>query len=387
MLKWFDYWLKGIDNGVLDEPPVTVFVREYDPPSPVMPIEEPGFWRSEREWPIAREQPTRMYFHPDGKLSRTSPEGSDGEGDRLKYKPTVGVTSGIHWGGGILPWGNPIDQGADEAYSLTYTTAPLEEPLEVSGTPRAMLYISSTAEVAYFRVKLIDVAPDGTSKLVRYGGLNAAHRKSHFDPEPLRPGEVHEVPVEVKVMTYVFAPGHRVRVAIANADIQNAWPTALPAENTVYRNRRYPSHIVLPVIPEQNPKLPEPDFVTLPNADPKVALDQTRPLEYSITQDLVAETTTVRLGKERKGKRGDGEQYMKLLSSFTVSEKNPANAALKAAATLSITRPESEVKIEANELTSSNKAAFRHLVEIEITVNGRRHFNRSWSVTIPRKLN
>ena len=387
MLKWFDYWLKGIDNGVLDEPPVTVFVREYDPPSPVMPIEEPGFWRSELEWPIAREQPTKMYFHPDGKLSRTTPEGSDGEGDRLTYKPTVGITSGIHWGGGILPWGNPIDQRADEAYSLTYTTAPLEEPLEVSGTPRAMLYASSTAEVAYFRVKLIDVAPDGTSKLVRYGGMNAAHRKSHFEPEPLRPGEVHEVPVEVKVMTYVFAPGHRVRVAIANADIQNAWPTALPAENTVYRNRRYPSHIVLPVIPEQNPKLPEPDFVTLPNADPKVALDQTRPLEYSITQDLVAETTTVRLGKERKGKRGDGEQYMKLLSSFTVSEKNPANAALKAAATLSITRPESEVKIEANELTSSNKAAFRHLVEIEITVNGRRHFNRSWSVTIPRKLN
>ena len=187
-------------------------------------------------------------------------------------------------------------------------------------------------------------------------------------------------------MTYVFAPGHRVRVAVANADIQNAWPTALPAVNTVYRNGRYPSHIVLPVIPEQNPKLPEPEFVTLPNADPKVALDQERPLQYSITQDLVAESTTVRLGKERKGKRGDGEQYMKLLSSFTVSEKNPANAALKAEAVLSITRPESEVRIEANELTSSNKAAFRHLVEIEITVNGRRHFNRSWSVTIPRRL-
>ena len=386
-LKWFDYWLKGIDNGVLEEPPVTVFVREYDPPSPHMPIEEPGFWRSELEWPIAREQPTRMYFHPQGKLSREPYEGSEDEGESYEYKPTVGITSGIHWGGGILPWGMPIDQRWDEAYSLTYTTPPLEESVEVSGTPRAQLYVSSTAEVAYFRVKLIDVAPDGASKLVRYGGLNATHRESHFEPKAMVPGEVYELPVELKVMTYVFAPGHRIRVAIASADIQNAWPTALPAVNTLFRNGRYPSHIVLPVIPEQNPKLPEPVFVELPNADPKVALDGQQPLEYSITQDLVAESTTVRLGRERDGERGDGKEYRKQLSSYTVSEKNPANAALKAVGIYSVTRPESEIKVVANELTSSNESSFRHLVEVEITVNGRRHFNKSWSVTIPRKLN
>ena len=386
-LKWFDYWLKGIDNGVLAEPPVTVFVREYDPPSPHMPIEEPGFWRSELEWPIAREQPTRMYFHPQGKLSRDPYEGSEDEGESYEYKPTVGITSGIHWGGGILPWGMPIDQRWDEAYSLTYTTPPLQEPVEVSGTPRALLYVSSTAEVAYFRVKLIDVAPDGASKLVRYGGLNATHRDSHFEPKALLPGEVYELPVELKVMTYVFAPGHRIRVAIASADIQNAWPTALPAVNTLFRNGRYPSHIVLPVIPEQNPKLPEPVFVELPNADPKVALDEQQPLEYSITQDLVAESTTVRLAREGEGERGDGKSYFKQVSSYTVSEKNPANAALKAFVIYSVKRPESEIKVEANELTSSNESSFRHLVEVEITVNGRRHFNKSWSVTIPRKLN
>ena len=333
-LKWFDYWLKGIDNGIMEEPPVTVFVRKFTPPSVHMPIEEAGFWRSEKDWPVPRAQSTPFYFHAEGQLSRERYTAVQEEGDELEYNPAVGITSGIHWGGGIPPWGMPIDQRWDEAYSLTYTTSPLEEDVEVTGNPQAVLYVSSTADVAYFRVKLIDVAPDGTHKLVRYGGLNATHRNSHFTPEPLVPGQVYELKVDVKAMSYVFEEGHRIRVAIANAD-------------------------------------------------PEIALEKQKPTEYSITRDLVKQTTTVRLGSESSRDRGEGFQKTVQRSSFTVSSESPADAHLKANCIYIITRPESEIKVEVNELTASNKAAFRHVVEVEVTVNGARHFNKSWSVTIP----
>ena len=381
-LEWFDHWLKGIDNGVMDEPPVTFFVKQYSPPSARMPLEEKGFWRSEREWPIARTRYTPLYFHPHGKMSRESYEASAEERDEYPYNPAVGITSGMHWGGGILPWGMPIDQRRDEAYSVTYTTPPLEDDLEVTGTPTAVVFISSTAEVAYFRVKLIDVAPDGTSKLVRYGGLNATHRDSHFEPEPLTPGQVYELKVDLKAMSYIFGTGHQIRVAIASADIQNAWPTPEPAINTIHRGSRYPSHIILPVIPEQNTELPQPDLVQLPKAEPQ---DLATPKEYSITHDLVNQKTTVRIAPVhvREAADFDLEQH----SSFTVSSVNPAEAALKAYCAYTLKQAASDIRIESNELTTSNASTFRHLVQLTITVDGKLHFNKSWSRTVPRRLN
>ena len=250
--------------------------------------------------------------------------------------------------------------------------------------PWGIGYISHPTEGPYFRVKLMDVAPDGTSKLVRYGGLSGTHRKSHFEPEAMAPGEVYELGVDVKEMSYVFAAGHRIRVAIASADIQNAWPTAQAAVNTLHRSRRYPSHILLPVIPEQRPKLPKPELVELPTADPKLLR---KPLEYSITHDLVGNAVTVRLGRETKGVRGEGTERMVTRSRFTVSEENPADAVLAATSDYVIKRPGSEVEVKANEVTSSDEAAFHHVVDVEVTVNGARHFQKSWSVTVPRKLN
>jgi len=238
--------------------------------------------------------------------------------------------------------------------------------------------------VAYFRVKLIDVAPDGTSKLVRYGGLNATHRESDLEPEPLTPGEVYELKVDVKAMAYEFEKGHRIRVAIANADIQNAWPTPKNAVNTVYHGPRTPSHIVLPIIPPPEEELGEPDLVELPTADPDALR---RPSRYSIEHDLLNQTTTVYLGKQGSGERGPGTEETDLQSSFTVSHENPANADLKATYVNTIKRPDSTIEVKATELTSSNEEAFRHISNVEIFLNGALFFNKSWSKTVPREHN
>ncbi|MCY3775651.1 MAG: CocE/NonD family hydrolase [Candidatus Aminicenantes bacterium] len=375
-LKWFDYWLKGIDNGVMDEPPVTLFKRQYKEPSARMYLEEPGFWQSEMDWPVPRTQYTPMYFHDGGRLGRERPSGTESGSDRYEYDPAVGITSGIHAGGSINPWGMPVDQRLDEAHSLVYTSEPLDENLEVTGNPAAVLHVSSTADVAYFRVKLIDVAPDKTAKLVRYGGLNATHRNSHSSPEPLETGAVHELRFDLKAMSYVFAKGHRIRVAVAGGDMPNAWPTPKPAVITLHRDSGRPSHLVLPVVPAQNPELPAPGLKRLANADPD---DLAQPKEYSITRDLVNNTTTLRLHVVRGTFLVD--------SRFTVSSENPARATVNAKAVYTVDRPESKIRVESNELTTSDESSFRYVADVEVTVNGARHFNKSWSVTVPRQLN
>jgi predicted acyl esterase len=111
-LKWFDQFLKGEDSGVLREPPVTIWVREYRPPS-VVCIEDKGTFRSENEWPIARAREESLPLV----------EGS------FENRPDVGMTAGWHGCGPFPPWGMPLDQRPDEVHSLCTTTEPLTDGL------------------------------------------------------------------------------------------------------------------------------------------------------------------------------------------------------------------------------------------------------------------
>ena len=386
-LKWFDQWLKGIDTGVLEEPPITLFVRTYSEPHPRMADEDAGFFRYEKEWPLARTQYKAMHFHSGGRLSQELSASAQEERDTYTYHPAVGITSGIYWGGGILPWAMPIDQRHDEAYSLTYTTPVLKEDTEVTGEPKAVLYVSSSADTAYFHVKITDVAPDGTSKWVADGGLLGSHRNSHAEPEPLEPGAVYELKIPLKYMAYLFPAGHRIRIDVASADFQNAWPTAKPAVNAIHRSKKYPSHIVLPFVPPQNPKLPPPDLKPSPTPVPKP--EEKMKTKHRIIQDLVNQTTTVELMRSgsSKSENGQTEWTRNLQSAYTVSHTDPANAVLKATCEYTIIRVGEIIKVEANEVTSSDITSFRHLTEVEVTLNGRRHFHKSWEVSVPRKYN
>ena len=371
-LKWFDQWLKGINTGVMDEPPITLFVRQYQQPAP-MYMQDKGFWRSEKEWPLARAKNTAMYFQTGGRLSREPSESSEDARDTYTYHPAVGVMSGILAQGSVAPWAMALDQRLDEAYSLTYTTPPLESDLEVTGNPMADLFVSSSADVAYFEVKLCDVAADGISKMVADGGFNATRRSSRSKPEPLKPGEVYELKINLKSMAYVFPAGHRIRVDVASSDFQNVWPTSKPAVNNIHRTGKFPSRVILPIVPPQNPKLPAPDLKPSPNLLPEP--ETVAKPQHTVTFDLVNETTTLTTIQPTAN------------ATFTVSNKNPGEAVMKATRELVVSKPGSEIKVEAQSVTSSDTKVFRHLVEVEVLVNGKRHFQKSWSVVEPRGLN
>ncbi len=372
-LKWFDHWLKGIDNGVMDEPPVTIFVRGWQEPS-LLCLEDAGTWRNEAAWPPDRAQPTALYLSVGAELAEAA---GDGGSESFAFRPSVGITTGRRGLGSTTPWAMPIDQRLDEAFSLLFSTPPLQEKLELLGQPEVVLHMSSTAEVAYFHVKLCDVAEDGASRLISDGGLLATHRNSHEVPEKLVPGQIYQLRIPLRHCAYTLEPGHRLRVAIAGADFQNAWPTGQHAVNTVYHGGDRASHIVLPIAPPDPRPLPALEFAPSPHALP-VESTLARP-DYSFELDLVNDTVSCVLRPADAGRTSSRSRY-------SVSNKDPSRAVITASATHTAVHPTLEIRVEATSQTSSDETTYTHMSQVRITVDGAEHFRKSWSETVPRKL-
>lgn len=214
MVRWWDYWLKEIDTGIMDEPMLTIWVQGSRPPDPY-PQVIPGRWRCETEWPVARTDLQTWYLGQEGTFVAAPP--AQAAPDRWAGPLTVGIMAPF-WCTGYRPSGLPRDQRRDDAYSLTFTSPPLQEPLEILGFPTVKLYVAASEPVAQLAVKLCDVAPDGSSLLVTRGVLNLTHRHSHEYPAALIPGKIYPIALELSSISHIFAAGHHVRLSIAGTD-------------------------------------------------------------------------------------------------------------------------------------------------------------------------
>ena len=248
-LRWFDYWLKEIDNGIMDEPPVRLYVMGDG-------------WRDEQEWPLARTQYVPFYLHSggranslegDGWLSR-DPAGSE-PADIFLYDPQNPVpTIGA---GGVYDQ-RPVERRLDV---LLYSTPPLPEPVEVTGPVTVILYASSTALDTDFTAKLVEVAPNGYARNLCEGIIRARYRNSPARPELLEPGQPYKFTIDLLVTSNLFRAGHQIRLEISSSNFPrfdrnpNTGESAgtarstQPAMQTVYHDTQHPSHILLPVIP------------------------------------------------------------------------------------------------------------------------------------------
>ncbi len=369
VMRWFDRWLKGIDNGIDREPRVTVFVREYSEPRSVY-VEEKGFWRNEDGWPPKRARGTAMYFRADGSLAREAD--SAPASVSYEYDPRVGATTGMHGGGPFPPFAMPTDQRPDEALSLAYTSAPLAEAVEMIGDATAVLEVESTARVAYFHVKLCDVAPDGMSMLVTRAGLNATHRNSHERPELLEPGKRYALRFTLLSAAHRFAAGHRIRVSVASADFQNAWPTPYRARNTLHLGA---SCVILPVVEERGSERVGPSFQSSEHPLPRV--EDLKPPEYVVAQHpLVRSASASFVNSDVNGTNR---------ASFTVNADDPAVAVVDASHEMTVPVPGGEVTITSKCITRSDREAFHQTQSIEAKMNGQTRFAKTWEVSVPRE--
>ncbi len=233
LVRWYDYWLKGIDTGILDEPPIKMFVMGINK------------WRFEDEWPLARTEWTKFFLQPKGGLSKTPP--SAAEPDTFTQRaPYLDST----------------------VYCLKYSTGPLEKDMEVTGPLALYLNASIDIDDTNWMVDLVDVDPDGNRQLVSAGYLKAAHRaldekKSkpyqpihpRQDPVPVPPGEVLEYAIAMMPTSNVFQKGHSMELIIRNQDDLlsrlGTWGVYhLPFMRSVTHKIHFgESHLLVPLIP------------------------------------------------------------------------------------------------------------------------------------------
>ncbi len=311
-LRWFDRWLKGVDNGADCEPPIEIFVMGGGSgrKNRAGMLEHGGRWRAEKEWPLARTQWTPAYLHLGGVLSPKKPEADDASAtfvfDPAHPVPTAGGSiaslfeivppkdgvlpeippygeRGTVFGPYmrlIVPWG-PVDQKeragmllvqtpfrrlSERPDVLVFQTAPLRVDMELTGPVTAHLWVSSSATDTDFTAKLIDVYPptddypEGFDMNLVDSTLRCRYRNSWTKPEPMQPGVAYEIKIELPPTSNLFKAGHRIRLDISSSNFprfdinpNTGEPVGrhthtVIARNTVHFDRRHPSHVVLPVI-------------------------------------------------------------------------------------------------------------------------------------------
>jgi putative CocE/NonD family hydrolase len=264
MLRWFDYWLKGIDNGIMNEPRINYAIMDEG---------NKWSWHSADRWPLPEVEVIEYYFS-EGKsgsvnsrndellLSRNDEEHEGEDIYPVDYTTTVGEFKGPRCPDRGL---EDPDMTSNDVKGLTYTTPPLEDDITVAGHPVVTLYVKSTASDGNFYAYLEEIDPDGYSHYITDGLLRASNRAesvppfynmglpfhTHFeeDVQPISEDEVIRLSFDMMPTANLFNKGHRIRVTITCANA--GWdklPSDEPATVTLMRNARFPSHVALPTI-------------------------------------------------------------------------------------------------------------------------------------------
>jgi len=258
-MRFFDYYLKGLDTGIRNEKPVHYYTMGE------------GRWKAADTWPPKGLTDVSWYLLGENGLGTRSPPDVSGT-DVYEVDFQAGTGSWTRWDSLVNPFHHAIDypkRARKDRRLLVYTSEPLTGQMEVTGHPVATLYVTSSRGDGNFFVYLEDVWPNGHVTYVTEGMLRAVHRRiSDDDPPyrspvpyrtfrsadaaPLAPGEVAELRFGMYPTSYLFREGHSVRIALSGADSDHfADTTDAPTTIRVFRNSGHPSRIVLPVMPSK----------------------------------------------------------------------------------------------------------------------------------------
>ncbi len=251
-VRWLDYWLKDIDTGIMDEPALAVYMREWHPPGPALDF-APGSWRWVDGWPSSDTENRTLFPQADHGLGEKP---QDASVHHLKNFATTGFEAS----GPVMWWGDIAhDQRGTDAYSLVYQTPVLEQETAILGMPQVLLSVAADATRANWFVRLSDVAPDGRVTLITGKGFNGTHRESARDPDDIVPGVFFPLDIEMLFTSWVFQPGHRIRLSISNSQWPMFWPTPYPVTTSLRLGGEQAAQLILPVLPPS--KSPGPEFL------------------------------------------------------------------------------------------------------------------------------
>ncbi|WP_188207938.1 CocE/NonD family hydrolase [Alkalibacillus aidingensis] len=255
--RFFDYYLKGLETDFTEKDPVDIFVMGENK------------WYQEKSWPLPGTKWTEFYLSSggransrfgDGKLGEKLPAEGSAELDQYAYDPADPVPFITEMVSHQI--GGPDDYSSVERRDdvLVYTSAVLEEDVEVTGPVKANLFVSTDAKDTDFTVKLLDVRPSGVAQRLTDGLVRGRFRNGTDQPELMEPGEVYQVEVDCWNTSHVFKKGHQIRIEVASSafpkydrnlntgDTLGKTSEMKVANQTVYHSEKYPSSITLPII-------------------------------------------------------------------------------------------------------------------------------------------
>jgi uncharacterized protein len=388
--RFFDRWLKGDRNGLEEEPRVVLYRHEYAPPEP-FPAAWPGEWLAFDAWPPPGATERTLHLAPGqvplvGELREEPPEPAGIE--RLAHRATSGTAAPLSWGGGSPPNGLARDMRRDEAMLPTFTSAPLDLPLDVIGVAVAELAWESSTPIATAVVRLSDVAPDGIPTQVTAGILNLTHRESDSDPTPLEPGVVHHVRVPMRATAHRFLAGHRLRLSVASGYWPVIWPSPDVAEHGIHLGGPDGSHLVLPVVPAGTPRREVPPLKVSPAGLASYGDYREEPPVWRVVEDVLDGTVTVISREFGEQVLPDGRST--LLSGeelrMSASDADPAHARLENDVEYRLRVDDIDVHVEASGSLTSTATSFAMSVDLVVRLDGDLFFERTWAETIPRRL-
>ncbi|MCI0581501.1 MAG: CocE/NonD family hydrolase [Chloroflexi bacterium] len=403
VVRFFDHWLKGEPNEVMDEAALAWFERETAPPE-VFPATWPGRWRAASAWPPT-PGPGRLTLRLTGGaeplrggLVAGPPSGpsADGASMAFPHRPTAGTTGGLSWGAGSSPNGLARDIRPDEAGVPVFTSAPLGAPVAILGLAELVVQVEASMPVATLVVRLSDVAPDGVSSQVTMGIRNLTHRRSHVTPEPLFPGAVETVRVPLRAAGYRFAAGHRIRVSVASACWPVIWPSPHAGTLTIHlgseghgghwAGETQGSRLELPLAPAVDDAA-VPAFRTEPPVLDVVGGGTSDPPAWRVTEDVLSGTVTVSTHDGGDVTLPDGTRlYSAESHDLTASDADPARARMASRIRYVLERAGHAIDIDVDGDTTSTAEAFELDIRLAVRLDGEPFHEARTIETIPRDL-
>ena len=384
-VRWWDHWLKGRDNGVMDEPMLRAWLPQAR--RPAAGYEEfPGRWLATGSWPApqvqAREYALGAGPQGGGTLGAVTPGAAE-----LAIAGTDAPAGDLgQWGGHGGPTEFPRDQRPDDGLSLTFDTEPLAEPAEVLGVPVARLELTADRPLALVAVRLCDVWPDGASTLITRGLKNLTHQASDADPEPLVPGERYVVDLPMNSIGYQVPAGHRLRLAVS----PTYWPWAWPSpERVTLRLLTGGSVLCLPLWAgegERAAHAPPPHFAVPERAPmPDHELLPARS-GREVRRDVATGAVDV-ISTESSGHRlaADGLEYRELERDVLhITEGDPLSAKVTCERVFTVARGEWRATVQTASTLSATAAEFQVTNVLDAYEGDHRVFTRTWHCDVPR---
>jgi predicted acyl esterase len=355
-LRWFDQHLKGIDTQIMDGPLLRAWIQE-----PVAPAthhaERPGRWVAD-----ATTHPWTWDFGPGEPIAHHSGE-------------LTGLDAGA-WcaDGGEGDW--PGDQRAEDERSLAFTSAPLEDDVEILGFGEVTLALAVDRPNALVAVRLCDVAPDGSSLLVTRGVLNLTHRDGHTEPRPLEPGARYDVAVTLDAIGQRVPAGHRLRVAISTAYWPWAWPSPEPVTLTLHGGR-----LTLPALdgaPTDEPAFGEPEW-----AQP-LAVETIAPGATSRERIGDALRFEWDVGGHRRLVDSGIEMDDTHVTTYRIADGDPLSASVRVECSSALARGAWRARVQTDSTMTATATEFVVEQRLDAYEGDERIASRSWSLRFPR---